>query len=77
MTKPTGTVLFSLATIFRSRPDAGDSYSNFALSVMISTSGSPASMRSPSRFSQRPIMPSMMFASNFGNTSFVTKIVIL
>ncbi len=63
---PTATVSSSATVIPRRMPDTGDGISVSTLSVETSSSGSSASTRSPSFFSQRVTVPSVTLSPSCG-----------
>ncbi len=63
---PTSTVSSSATMIFVRMPAAGDGISVSTLSVETSRSGSSASTRSPSFFSQRVTVPSVTLSPSWG-----------
>ena len=63
---PTATVSSSATVMPRRTPDTGEGISVSTLSVDTSSSGSSASTRSPSRFSQRVTVPSVTLSPSWG-----------
>ncbi len=66
---PTSAVSSSPTTISSSTPEAGEGISVSTLSVETSSSGSSASTRSPSAFSQRVTVPSVTLSPSAGRVT--------